>query len=462
MSARQPGKRSLFHATKLALPLLALGLGVALLSPTGESARTRAATTYTYTASAVLIGSNGAIGALYQPTSPAPEQSTAFLITHDVDNLIGSTPCVQLAQRGFTVLCVKSEFTEPALVNWDAIALDVGAGVTYLRGLSSVKHVVLLGYSAGGPDMAYYQNIAQHGVATCQAPERLDPCSNDLANLPAADGVVLLDSIPGALSGLSTLDASIKDEQKLNVNKKLDMFSANNGYNPTGPTNYSQDFVNSYTQAQGARMDGLIAEAQGLLAQIAAGKGLYSDDSPMLVGRIQARPWQADPSLISQTQGAWPLISPQYPNGSPPQSIHTVRVPSANATANQQWDQADGGYTASSFLSTAALRAPDFQVTDNSITGIDWGSSNTSTILNIAGVSSPLLVMAMTGHYWVVPSEMYYNAATSTSDKTLAFVEGASHGLGPCKACATTPGEFGDTVGEIFNYLTAWADQRYH
>jgi hypothetical protein len=57
-------------------------------------------------------------------------------------------------------------------------------------------------------------------------------------------------------------------------------------------------------------------------------------------------------------------------------------------------------------MSTGALRAPDFRVTPDSITGVNWGSSNTSTILTVRGIKSPL-VMAMTGHYWVVPSEMY-------------------------------------------------------
>lgn len=278
------------------------------------------------------------------------------------------------------------------------LALDVGAGVQLLRGMSTVKHVLLVGYSAGGPDMAYYQNVAQNGVATCEAKERLDPCTSALANLPPADGVVLLDSIPGALSGLSTLDPSVVDEANVRkTNPALDMFSAANGYNPSGSSAYSTAFINKYTKAQGARMNRLITKA----------------------------------------------------------------VTSADETADDQWDQTDGGFTASSFLSTAALRAPDFTVTADSISGVDWGSSNTSTILNVKGIRSPLLIMAMTGHYWVVPSEMYYDAATSTTSKTLVFVDGASHGLTPCTACATTPGEFGDTVSEIFDYMANWAAAHY-
>jgi len=68
--------------------------------------------------------------------------------------------------------------------------------VSYARS-PGIHHVVLLGWSGGGSMVAYYQNVAEKGVAVCQAPERLDPCSSSLAGLPRADGVVFLDAIPG-------------------------------------------------------------------------------------------------------------------------------------------------------------------------------------------------------------------------------------------------------------------------
>jgi cytidine deaminase len=68
--------------------------------------------------------------------------------------------------------------------------------------------------------------------------------------------------------------------------------------------------------------------------------------------------------------------------------------------------------------------------------------------------------MAMTGHYWMVSSEMFYDRS-GAEDKALAFVEGASHGFTPCGACEDTPGEFGDTVTTTFDYLGAWLEERY-
>src|SRR5690242_9333508 len=41
-----------------------------------------------YTVSTVLIGSAGAIGALYQPQSPTAQESTAFVLTHEDNNFI--------------------------------------------------------------------------------------------------------------------------------------------------------------------------------------------------------------------------------------------------------------------------------------------------------------------------------------------------------------------------------------
>lgn len=133
--------------------------------------------------------------------------------------------------------------------------------------------------------------------------------------------------------------------------------------------------------------------------------------------------------------------------------------------ANDEWDngQCIGGcnFTVNNFMSTFAINATGYRLTPDSMEGVDWASSNTSVITNIAGITTPLLTMAETGHYWVVPSEMYYRAATRATDKTLAYVWGGSHSFTPCTQCETTPGEFGDTEAETFNYMASWLDARF-
>lgn len=430
---------------------------------TGNQAAAPADAPVPYSTTVVLLGSAKVIGALYQPTTPDPRQSTALFLTHENADEIGALDCLQLAQRGYTVLCVKSQYSEQAEANWDALAKDVAASVTYLRSLPTVRHVVLVGHSGGGPIVSYYQNVAEHGVSVCQQATRLDPCSSSLAGMPPADGVVLLDSEGGiAFDRLMDLDASVTNENNYKtVDESLNMYSTRNGYNPDASSDYSSAFINRYLKAQSNREDGLVAEATKLENKTAKGTGQYTDDAPMVVGRDGARLWEADLNLISHTQGKYPLISPQSPNGSAPQTIPSLRVPSADADDNVTFSGGANAYTASTYLSTSAISAPNLRVTADDITGIDWASTNTAPVENLPGVTTPLLIMGMTGHYWVVPAEMFYNSATQSTDKTLVFVKGASHGFTPCTACATTPGEFGDTVGETFNYVANWLDTRY-
>jgi hypothetical protein len=53
---------------------------------------------------------------------------------------------------------------------------------------------------------------------------------------------------------------------------------------------------------------------------------------------------------------------------------------------------------------------------------------------NGAQKTTPILIVSNGAYYFIVPGEMYYNAAYS-KDKTYAISEGAVHGGGPCAAC---------------------------
>ena len=41
-------------------------------------------------------------------------------------------------------------------------------------------------------------------------------------------------------------------------------------------------------------------------------------------------------------------------------------------------------------------------------------------------------------------------------DKTLAFIDGATHGYTTCKPCERTPGEFGDTQKTTYDFADKW------
>jgi hypothetical protein len=68
--------------------------------------------------------------------------------------------------------------------------------------------------------------------------------------------------------------------------------------------------------------------------------------------------------------------------------------------------------------------------------------------------------MAMGGHYYVGDGERYLDIAASP-DKDFVVVEGATHSFTPCTRCEKTPGQYANTVKNLFDYAAAWINARY-
>jgi hypothetical protein len=103
---------------------------------------------------------------------------------------------------------------------------------------------------------------------------------------------------------------------------------------------------------------------------------------------------------------------------------------------------------------------PDYDVTAEDVLGVVWRSSTTSAIPNVSDVADPLLVVANTAFFAVRPAEMIFEASAA-SDKELVGVEGATHYLAPCQACAGGPARrFGDTLGRSLDYIADWLRRR--
>ena len=66
----------------------------------------------------------------------------------------------------------------------------------------------------------------------------------------------------------------------------------------------------------------------------------------------------------------------------------------------------------------------------------------------------------MGGFYFVRDNEIHYEMAAST-DKDFIVIDGASHGISPCKECETTPGQYSNTVKNLFDYMAAWINKRF-
>ena len=97
----------------------------------------------------------------------------------------------------------------------------------------------------------------------------------------------------------------------------------------------------------------------------------------------------------------------------------------------------------------------DFSYDETSIRGVDWHSSYTNPVGNSEGIHVPLVFVGNTGHWEYLVGESVYEHAASR-DKSLAFMEGAYHSLNTCTPCETYPGQYGDTIKPIFDYLDAW------
>ena len=178
------------------------------------------------------------------------------------------------------------------------------------------------------------------------------------------------------------------------------------------------------------------------------------DDEPFIVpGANAARIWQADIRLASRTRNEYPLI---LPDGSiATQVVHSVRPPMGRGRQALTYNGGALEVSVRRFLGHQAVRTTDdYNTTEDSITGVDWDSSHTSTPSNAKGVQVPTLIMQMTCHYFLVVGEIIYEHAASV-DKELVFVEGASHGFSACRP------QYGDTVQKLFDYVANWLDARF-
>jgi hypothetical protein len=127
----------------------------------------------------------GEARAIYYRPSSGPAPHVAFLAIHRTADFLQHASCLELPRRGFAALCMNTRYEGSEFdVDWDRLALDVKAGVEFLRKQPGIDKIVLFAHSGGGPTLSFYQAVAEHGIAYCQDTHRLWPCRSDLAGLP--------------------------------------------------------------------------------------------------------------------------------------------------------------------------------------------------------------------------------------------------------------------------------------
>jgi hypothetical protein len=133
--------------------------------------------------------SNGANGVA------EPKTRIALIYTHPNLNNFNHPAGREMAARGYRTLMLNSYVAENA---YGGFAPAIGSAIRYLRGLPGVEKVPFLTQRGGGPVMTFYQNVAENGLRACNGPEKIYSCRGNLTGWPKADGLVLLDSVPGS------------------------------------------------------------------------------------------------------------------------------------------------------------------------------------------------------------------------------------------------------------------------
>jgi hypothetical protein len=401
-------------------------------------------------------------GVLY--SQRGTRKGVALVYTHPVSsgNLRGPF-CERMAAKGFAALCFNNRYTNNQQLNtiWEPVARDVAAAVKELRD-RGYPYVVLVGYSAGGPTMGYYQNLAENGNGIFRGGATLSgftgffTSSGAELRMPAADGILLVNPSTGVgASGILRLDGSVVDEETGARDPALDMYNPANGYNPaTGGATYTADFLKVYRAAQCARMNRLIDAAQARLAAVAAGNGRFVDDDIGINMGLRANPAYAALSLATSTKQAWKVL----PSGVTAIVTNDRRIAN-NRTLN--FSTPETARNDRSFIGYRAVRCialnPD--ATNAADHGLDMTSNNNTLYANIAGTTVPLMIFQGTADSTIVHltlAELIYNSATRTSDRGLNYVRGMTHGLGPLTA------SFGDTIGILDNAIAGWLAARFH
>ena len=408
-----------------------------------------------------------ASAALYKPDSgPAPH--VGLIIIHRTANYLAHPGCTEFSKRGFMVLCMVPRFVNNEVqVRWDQIALDVKAGMEFLRKQPGITKVVLFGHSGGGPTMSFYQAVAENGPAYCKDGKRLDPCTADLSGFPRADGIIFADAHPGqpvmVMRALMPV-ASEANPPDAPLNAALDPLRAENGFNPNGPSRYPEEFVTRYFAAQAKRMNAMIDDVQKRLDRIKEGAYGYPDDDLIVIpraGNPGAGPYgtiyinQFDPSIARMNHTTRPQRVLKNDGSVVTEIAKSVIVPDQSLTKEAlSFGLGTKVLSLRSFMSANAVRA------SNSADGIDHCSANNSTNCAVQSISVPVLFAAMGAFVFVRDNEVMFDQAKS-ADKELIYIEGANHGFTGCKPCETTPGQYQNSFRNFFDYAAKWINARF-
>lgn len=400
-------------------------------------------------------------GALYMP-DPAvyPNPTIAMIAVHRVNNRMhndGISPLIdrEMPKRGVIVLGLNTHsVNNEAAVDWEGqMPKDLKAAVLYLKNEVGAKTVVLLGGSGGGPNVAFYQALAEKGLSVCKGPNKIVECADDPELIgPAADAIVFRDTHPGnPMNRLRSANpAVLNEDDAATLDDSLNPFLEKNGYNPKGCSTYSEEFQKRYFEGQSARMNKLVDKALKMKADRAAGKGFPVDDAPFVAHRNGARLVLLDRTVDAKTDKPRKLVKD---DGSIVTDIITTVRPCSPKTKEEDATLAESiNVTIKSFLGPGAIRSK------NAMTDIDHCSTNNSTFCMVPHITVPTLILAAQGHYFMHDNEQIFELSASRA-KDYAVIAGATHGMGNCARCEGAP--YKNARTNFYDYIAKWLNTGY-
>ena len=313
--------------------------------------------------------------------------------------------------------------------------------------------------------MSAYQAVAENGPSIFQNPEKMIYPYPDDEKLPPADGIMLLDSNWGnAAMQLFSLDPAVEDENSGKmINEDLNLFSTANGFKPEG-TSYSREFIDRFQEAQSIRNNGILEYALSRLLLLERGLANFDDDEPMIIsgsaqGFFNNKLYAQDIRLMSRTREERKLL---HADGSSSlEIVHSLRGPENDRSFTPSFREGARFLSVRTYLSSYAVRTKkEYGFDEDHVWGVDWKSTYSCPVGNMEYVHVPALIMGMTGGWEFLASETIYEH-TASLDKDLAFVEGATHKFDTAKHLEKYPGQYGDTMKTLHDYVDKWLSDRF-
>lgn len=389
-------------------------------------------------------------GTLYEPTEKTPYDHI-MVPYHYAPALYAQ----ELAKRGYKAMTLQVGGGPMASANHDDLYMMYREAVEYCRNMEGIDTVLGLNWSGGNSVMTAYQAMAENGVSYFQKDSMLIKIS-DMPEMLPFEGIITIDSNYGnGMMTLLSLDPAVVDENDgTKLDPELDLFNPANGFVPGG-SQYTDEFVKKFQNAQGERMNKIVKYCQDRIALIDQGKGRFTDDEPLVVpGANQVRFYN---KLFPQDIRYLGCTTSEFPHMQPDGSIinevvKTVREPMDGKSGTHSYHQGARVTTVKNFLRECSAWTNNFSYDSTHFYGVDWDCSYSNTLGNAAGISVPVLSCGFTASWEFVGIETLFERIKSI-DKSALFVKGAGHLGTPERG---TEALYGDTLGRTFDYIANW------